>query len=36
MNIIAGMDKGKTALASQQDPEIVEIVAKQVKDKLFD
>ena len=36
MNIIAGMDKGKTAFGSQQDPAIVEIVVKQVKDKRFD
>lgn len=36
MNEISEMDKNKTAFASQQEPETVERVVKQVKDKLFD
>lgn len=36
MNVIAAMDTKKTAFMSQQEPETVEIVVKQVKDKLFE
>lgn len=36
MNVIAAMDTKKTAFRSQQEPETVETVVKQVKDKLFE